>query len=166
MVKAESIRNNTSNNWGTHVHCDLLFQPSICEASLLFHLATTKEVQLGNKRSTAILAIWQSSSFTRDMTPVRVSSSSSFHFGFSVFAWRKENLKFPSLGHVVGFLNLPPSSPWSRPSSAPGCPPWWAFWGRNWREKKITQSFTLGRLFLGLSPLCPWTWEGGSGKQG
>ena len=49
MVKAESIRNNTSNNWGTHVHCDLLFQPSICEPTLLFHLATTKEVQLSRQ---------------------------------------------------------------------------------------------------------------------
>ena len=52
MVKAESIGDNTSNNWGTHVHCDLLFQPSICEPTLLFHLATTKEVQLGNMART------------------------------------------------------------------------------------------------------------------
>ena len=56
MVKTESIGDNTSNNWGTHVHCDLLFQPSICEPTLLLHLATTKEVQLGNM---AILQFYQ-----------------------------------------------------------------------------------------------------------
>ena len=63
MVKADSIGDNTSNNWGTHVHCDLLFQPSICEPTLLFHLATTKEVQLswqyGKNKEVQISTAWQ-----------------------------------------------------------------------------------------------------------
>ena len=33
----------TSNNGGTHVHGDLLFEPRLCEPPLFLHLATTKK---------------------------------------------------------------------------------------------------------------------------
>ena len=49
----------TSNNRGTHVHGDLLFETRLSEAPLFLHLATTKEVRLVGDMAVLQLAVRQ-----------------------------------------------------------------------------------------------------------